>query len=84
MAFSNPADRSEASDGQPTSADIPASGTLQRRQRQKAERKPPFKVVPLVDDFAPGVDPDNLEDILNDMDVAAYLEQERGSRERRQ
>ena len=47
---------------------------------KKAERKPVFKVVPLVDDFAPGVDPDNLKDILNDMDVAAYLEQD-GMRE---
>ena len=51
---------------------------------KRAERKPPFKVVPLVDDFAAGVGPDNLKDILNDMDVAAYLEQERGSRERTQ
>lgn len=42
-----------------------------------------FKVVPLVDGFAPGVDPDNLKEILNEMDAAAYLEQERGSRERK-
>lgn len=41
-----------------------------------------FKVVPMVDDFASGVDPDNLKEILDEMDVAAYLEQERGSRER--
>ena len=49
---------------------------------EKTERKPVFKVVPLVDDFAPGVNPDNLKEILDEMDVAAYLEQERGSRER--
>ena len=48
---------------------------------EKTERKRDFKVVPLVDDFAPGVNPDNLKEILNDMDVAAYLEQERGSQE---
>ena len=48
---------------------------------EKTERKPVFKVVPLVDDFAPGVDPDNLKEILGEMDVAAYLEQERGSPE---
>ena len=51
---------------------------------KKAGGKPVFKVVPLVDGFAPGVDPDNLKDILNDMDVAAYLEQEHSSRERHQ
>ena len=51
---------------------------------EKTERKPPFKVVPLVDDLAPGVNPDNLKEILNEMDVAAYLEQERGSRDRHQ
>ena len=48
---------------------------------EKAERKPVFKVVPLATGFAPGVNPDNLKEILNDMDVAAYLEQERGSQE---
>ena len=51
---------------------------------EKTERKPDFKVVPLVNDFASGVNPDNPKEILNEMDVAAYLEQERGSRERHQ
>ena len=49
---------------------------------EKTERKRDFKVVPLVDDFAPGVNPDNLKEILDEMDVAAYLEQERRSRDR--
>ena len=51
---------------------------------EKTVRKRDFKVVPLVDGFAPGVNPDNLKEILNEMDVAAYLEQERRSRERHQ
>ena len=51
---------------------------------EKTERKPPFKVVPLATGFAPGVNPDNLQEILDEMDTAAYLEQERGSRERHQ
>ena len=49
---------------------------------EKTERKRAYKVVPLVNEFAPGVNPDNLKDILYEMDVENYLEQERGSRER--
>ena len=49
---------------------------------EKTERKRAYKVVPLVNDFAPGVNPDNLKDILYEMDIESYLEQERRSRER--
>ncbi len=46
-----------------------------------ARDKPPFKVVPLVSGFAPGVNPDNLKEILYEMDMADYLEKERSIRE---
>ena len=49
---------------------------------EKGEGRGVFEVVPLVDDFAPGVDPEKLKEMLNDMDVAAYLEAEGGGRAR--
>ena len=45
------------------------------------KEKEPFKVVPLASGFAPGVTPENLKDILYEMDVEDYLEKERSSRE---
>ncbi len=43
--------------------------------------KSPFEAVPLIDGFAPGVNSDNLKEILYEMDISDYLEKERTIRE---
>ena len=53
------------------------------KPEQKAA-KPKFRVVPNHSGFAPGVDPNRLKELLEELDIEEYLEKERKIRERNQ
>ncbi len=70
-------------EGAVVSVSVEKTGNVSNPAGAEAQKeKEPFKVVPLASGFAPGVTPENLKDVLYEMDVEEYLEKERSSRER--